>query len=181
MAESYWLIHPNGGRQRIDLDQFDLAHLVEQVERVGGRLAAVSEIPTPSRESLASEKSRQGFEPPISALGPLFRSRLALIHACRVEFVVDINPRPTRRMLGGYYKATRLIRVYSHERGERRRSIEELFDTFLHEVAHHLEYTEPDSFLADQCGRVPGKMHSLLFWRILGDLKSRWFEQVGTR
>ena len=53
---------------------------------------------------------------------------------------------------------------------------EELYDTFLHEVAHHLEYTEPDSFLADSCMRVPGRMHSPLFWRILGELKSRWAE-----
>ena len=36
---------------------------------------------------------------------------------CRVEFVVDINTRPTRRVLGGYYKSRRLVRVYSHDRG----------------------------------------------------------------
>ena len=68
----------------------------------------------------------------------------------------------------------RLIRVYSHDRRAGRRPIEELFDTFLHEAAHHLEYTEPSSFRARACGRVPGRMHSTLFWRILGELKGRW-------
>ena len=54
--------------------------------------------------------------------------------------------------------------------------MEELFETFLHEMAHHLEYTEPQSFQARACGRVPGRMHSALFWRILGELKARWAE-----
>ena len=180
MAELYWLIHPNGGRQRIDCDQFDLSHLVEQVERLGGRLVADIEATTPPGGLGQANNSVGCFEPPISAIGPLFRNRLAMIHACRVDFVVDIIPRPTRRMLGGYYKATRLIRVYSHDCKQGRRPIDELYDTFLHEIAHHLEYTEPDSFLAEECGRIPGKMHSLLFWRILGDLKSRWFEHLGS-
>jgi hypothetical protein len=170
MSERYWLVHPNGGRQLIDPGQFDLTHLVEQARRVGGRLEV---------ESAASATPvGRTFEPPISALGPLFRSRLALIHACEVDFAVDINTRPTNRVLGGYYKSRRLVRVYSHDRDLGRRPLEELFDTFLHEVAHHLEYTEPDSFLADECERVPGRMHSRLFWRILGDLKSRWFDHL---
>jgi hypothetical protein len=114
------------------------------------------------------------FEPPISALAPLFRHRLDLIYRCVVEFDVDINTRPTTRVLGGYYKSTCLVRVYSHDRQLGRRPLEELFDTFLHEIAHHVEYTEPDSFHARSCGRVPGRMHSRLFWRILGELKGRW-------
>jgi hypothetical protein len=114
------------------------------------------------------------FEPPISALAPLFRTRLDCIYACQVEFATDINVRPTNRVLGGYYKSRRLVRVYSHDRLLGRRPLEELYDTFLHEVAHHLEYTEPDSFRATSCGRVPGRMHSRLFWRILGELKGRW-------
>jgi hypothetical protein len=172
MPERFWLVHPNGGRQLIDTGQFDLTHLAEQARRVGGRLV-VESVGQPALEVVS-----RPFEPPISALGPLFRSRLALIHACEVDFTVDINTRPTNRVLGGYYKARRLIRIYSHDRVLGRRPLEELFDTFLHEVAHHLEYTEPDSFLADECGRVPGRMHSLLFWRILGELKSRWFDHL---
>src|SRR5262245_60630548 len=74
------------------------------------------------------------YEPPVSALGPLFRFRLERIHSCRVGFVVDINTRPTARVLGGYYKSRRLVRVYSHDREEGRRTLDELFDTFLHEV-----------------------------------------------
>jgi hypothetical protein len=114
------------------------------------------------------------YEPPLSALGPLFRFRLEQIHACHVDFVIDINTRPTTRVLGGYYKSRRLVRVYARDRKLGRRPLHELFDTFLHEVAHHLEYTEPHSFAARGCRRVPGRMHSHLFWRILGELKQRW-------
>jgi hypothetical protein len=116
------------------------------------------------------------FEPPTSALGALFRYRLEQIHLCRVNYAVDINTRPTIRVLGGYYKSRRLVRVYSHDRLEGRRPVVELFDTFLHEIAHHLEYTEPRSFWSTRSYRVYGLMHSRLFWRILGELKHRWAE-----
>ncbi len=102
------------------------------------------------------------FEPPVPALGRLFRSRLDRIYPCAVDFTTDINTRPTHRVLGGYYKSRRLVRVYAVDRGAGRRPLEELFDTFLHEVAHHLEYTEPDRFEGRACGRVPGRMHSRL-------------------
>ena len=114
------------------------------------------------------------FDIPVAAIEPLFRARLDRIFHCRVEFDLDVNVRATARVLGGYYRSRRLIRVYVHDRDQGRRSLEELFDTFLHEVAHHLEYTEPSSFSARACGRVPGRMHSRLFWRILGELKYRW-------
>jgi len=178
MSEQYWLIHPNGGRQQINPDQFDLTHLAEQAKQFGGRLEFASIGDGFRSEPRPIPTAGRGFEPPVSALGPLFKSRLALIHACEVDFQVDVNTRPTHRVLGGYYKSRRLIRIYSHDRAEGRRPLEELFDTFLHEVAHHLEYTEPDSFLAEECERVPGRMHSRLFWRILGDLKSRWFDHI---
>jgi hypothetical protein len=116
------------------------------------------------------------FKPPVSALGPLFSHRLDRIHKCRVRFSVDINSRPTNRVLGGYYRSRCLVRVYSHDRVEGLRPIDELFDTFLHEVAHHLEYTEPFTFGSRACRRVPGLMHSKLFWRILSELKWRWAE-----
>lgn len=116
------------------------------------------------------------FTPPISALGPLFRYRFERIHRCRVDYKLDINTRPTTRVLGGYYKSRALVRVYARDREHGLRPLEELFDTFLHEMAHHLEYTEPHSFSARGCGRVPGRMHSRLFWRILGELKYRWAE-----
>jgi hypothetical protein len=121
------------------------------------------------------------FEPPVSALGPLFNHRLERIHNCRVMFSVDINSRPTNRVLGGYYRSRRLVRVYSHDGVEGRRPMEELFSTFLHEVAHHLEYTEPFTFGSRKCRRVPGLMHSKLFWRILSDLKWRWAELKAQR
>jgi hypothetical protein len=115
-----------------------------------------------------------GFIPPVSAIGPLFRYRLERIYHCRCDFHVDVNNRATTRVLGGYYKTRRLVRIYARDREHGQRPLEELFDTFLHEVAHHLEYTEPFSFSARACGRVPGRMHSRLFWRILGELKYRW-------
>jgi hypothetical protein len=114
------------------------------------------------------------FMPPVSALGPLFRYRFEQIYLPRVGYHLDINERPTTRVLGGYYKSRRLVRIYLRERGQGVRPLEELFDTFLHEMAHHLEYTEPFSFSARACGRVPGRMHSRLFWKILGELKYRW-------
>jgi hypothetical protein len=176
MSERYWLVHPNGGRQLIDPREFDLSELAEQARKVGGKLVVENHVAAPANARAASVPTRRVFEPPISALGPLFKNRLEKIYACLVDFTIDINTRPTHRVLGGYYKTRRLVRVYSHDRVLGRRPLEELFDTFLHEVAHHLEYTEPDSYHARGSGRVPGRMHSRLFWKILGDLKARWIE-----
>lgn len=170
MPELYWLVHPNGTRQRIDPRRFDLAWIAGRAAALGAELVVERRAdPLP-----VADAPPRRFEPPPSALGPLFRLRLARVIACRVAFHLDLNARPTRRMLGGYYHTRRLVRVYTHDRLDGRRPLEELFDTFLHEVAHHLEYTEPDTFRAAACGRVRGRMHSALFWRILGDLKKRW-------
>ena len=136
------------------------------VSRRTGRMAR-GQVSTQSRRTKA-------FEPPEEALCALFMARIRKIHRCKVGFEVDMNPRPTTRVLGGYYKTRRLVRIYTNDTVEGRRPIEELFDTFLHEVAHHLEYTEPRSFAASRCRRVPGLMHSRLFWLILGELKDRW-------
>jgi hypothetical protein len=138
----------------------------------GDVAAARASLPAAARA--ASEVPPGRFEPPTSALGPLFRYRLEQIHVCRVNLVVDVNSRPTRRVLGGYYKSRRLVRVYSHDQVDGPRPLEKLFETFLHEVAHHLEYTEPQSFGSRGCRRTYGLMHSRLFWRILGELKWRW-------
>jgi len=180
MHPRIWLIHPNGGRQLIDPRVFDLARLAEQARLLGGRLEseglpAAEPAPRPRRgaKPLADGPPRR-FEPPLAALGPLFRGRLEKLYRCLNEFDLDVNTRPTTRVLGSYYATRRLIRVYAHDRKTGRRELEELFDTFLHEVAHHVEYTEPDSYHARACGRVHGRMHSRLFWRILGDLKGRW-------
>jgi len=182
MSERYWLVHPNGGRQLIDPRQFDVVRLADQVTLLGGRLIIenVAAPAPPTAISFAATKTHRLFEPPVSALGPLFRDRLERVYVCKQSYSVDINTRPTTRVLGGYYKTRSLVRIYSHDRQSGRRPLEELFDTFLHEMAHHLEYTEPDSFHAKACGRVPGRMHSRLFWRILGDLKRRWADlQLG--
>lgn len=182
MPRHYWLVHPNGGRQLIDPRQFDIVRLAEQARRLGGQLVAEEEpdaelITTASRPTTAPPTS--SFEPPLSSVGPLFRARLASIHDCQGEYSLEINPRPTQRMLGGYYHRRRLVRVYSHDRVTGRRPLEELFDTFLHEMAHHLEYTEPQSFEGRRCGRVRGRMHSDLFWHILAQLKLRWRRHQG--
>ena len=88
MSERYWLVHPNGGRQLIDPRQFDLDRLVEQAREVGGRLevegetyliqtevATGSSIEVTRRPAPRPDRPPHRFEPPISALGPLFRSR----------------------------------------------------------------------------------------------------------
>jgi hypothetical protein len=143
--------------------------------------ADVKAAPQPRLAREANLEQSGLFEPPVSAIGPLFRHRLERIRRCRVSFDLDINTRPTARVLGGYYKSRWLVRVYSHDRVEGRRPLEELFATFLHEVAHHLEYTEPHMFGSRWCRRVPGLMHSRLFWRILGELKWRWVEVQSQR
>lgn len=134
--------------------------------------------PHPHPQPPARPAESRPFEPPISVLEPMFLRRLERIHRCRVAFAVDINTRPTTHVLGGYYKSRRLVRIYTHDAKDGRRPLNELFETFLHEVAHHLEYTEPQSFDSKVCRRVPGRMHSQLFWRILGELKFRWAEVV---
>jgi hypothetical protein len=139
-----------------------------------GDIERVSEPTLAPPGAAAAAPGPARFTPPVSALGPLFRFRFEQIYLPRVGYHLDINERPTTRVLGGYYKSRRLVRIYLRERGQGVRPLEELFDTFLHEMAHHLEYTEPFSFSARACGRVPGRMHSRLFWKILGELKYRW-------
>jgi hypothetical protein len=175
MNPLYWLVLPNGGRQLIDPSRFDLASVAERARRLGGKL--VAEVPgteVDHRLLWPAPVVRRTFEPPIPALAPLFRHRLDGVHSCRTDFTLDIATRPTTRVLGGYYRRRKLVRVYSHDRQTGRRPLEELFDTFLHEVAHHLEYTEPSSFQGRACQRRRGQMHSPLFWRILSELKKRW-------
>lgn len=173
MADRLWLVHPNGSRQRIDTRRFDIDWIIERAEELGGSIL-VEEVPDPPPEL---KRPPLRFEPPVSALVPLFKLRLDQIHGTRESFDLEMNTRPTNRVLGGYYSRRCLIRIYTHDRESGRRGLEELFDTFLHEVAHHLEYTEPDSFGGDRCGRVHGRMHSHLFWRILGELKTRWTQK----
>jgi hypothetical protein len=175
MTPRYWMILPNGARQLIDPLRFDLASVEERARRVGGRIEL--ELPAVDEQLtrlVPAPPVPRTYEPPISAVGPLFRSRLARVHTCAVNYELDINVRATTRVLGGYYRRRKLVRVYSHDRQVGRRPLEELFDTFLHEVSHHIEYTEPDAFDGARCGRVPGRMHSALFWRIFSELKRRW-------
>ena len=168
-SSRYWLVLPNGYRQLIDPRRFDLEVVAQSARRLGGRLVAER---TATAKFKRSNSRVEG--PPISALGPLFRARLGRFHRARVEFFLDVNPRATVHVLGGYYRKRRLVRVYAVDRETGRRPLDELFDTFLHEVAHHLEYTEPDTFRAEACQRARGVMHSPLFWRIFGELRSRW-------
>jgi hypothetical protein len=177
MIDRYWLVHPNGGKQWIDPMQFDLVELARRATGFGGNLVVEkAERAEAVAKKTVKERAPFRFEPPVGALSALFLHRLARVYPCRETFDVDMNTRPTRNRLGSYYRVRRLIRVYTHETGVGRRPLEDLFDTFLHEVAHHLEYSEPDSYHATECGRVPGRMHSRLFWIILGDLKARWSE-----
>ena len=117
------------------------------------------------------------FEPPVSALGPLFRYRLERIHACRVESASSTStPGPPGACSGattGRDDWSESTPTTATKAGGRWKSFS---STFLHEVAHHLEYTEPQTFGSRGCRRTHGLMHSRLFWRILGELKWRWAE-----
>jgi hypothetical protein len=179
MSKRYWLVHPHGGWQLIDPSQFDLDVLAEQARRMGGRLVIEGEerfVPQAPREHANGAAQTVQFDPPVVALGHMFRKRLETIYLCKRAYSLEMNVRATTRVLGGYYKKRGLVRIYTHDTQTGRRPLDELFDTFLYEMAHHIEYTEPESFRARECGRVPGRMHSRLFWRILGELKSRWAE-----
>lgn len=208
MPKHYWLVHSNGGKQWIDPEAFDLDDLAQSAPSFGGRLIVeevdeplpppeddprslrvlerelevelgrhqnAHQTPTPNRSV------RTSFNPPPAALGHIFRLRLESIHKCKRDYDLELNPRATSRVLGGYYKNRALIRVYTNDVKTGKRSIDELFETFLHEVAHHLEYTEPSTFEAKRCGRKHGTMHSDLFWRILGTLKRLWAERSGAK
>jgi hypothetical protein len=173
----YWLVMPGGGRQLIDPRQFDLERVAEQARRVGGRLE-VEQAPRRLAPEAISQASgpATAFEPPLSVMELMFRRRLERIYLCEVAYRLELNARPTVRVLGGYYHKRKLVRVYTHDLSSGRRPTEELWDTFLHELAHHLEYTEPGSFASSRCQRVRGRMHSDLFWYILSILKQRWAE-----
>jgi hypothetical protein len=184
MPERHWQDLPDGEGSAIDPYRDGLEPLADRVRRLGGRWA-VEPRPDASSPADGTKVARSPgagparYEPPVSAIGPLFLRRLDRIHPPEIDFDLDINTRATARVLGGYYRRRRLVRIYTHDRETGRRPLEELFDTFLHEVAHHLEYTEPQRFNARSCGRVPGCMHSDLFWRILGELKARWADLQG--
>src|SRR5690349_2243782 len=116
MSERFWLVHPNGGRQLIDPSQFDVTTLAEQARQIGGRLVVERDSYREATAEPAAPAPGRRFEPPISALGPLFCDRFAKIYQCQSEYSLEINVRPTTRVLGGYYKTRRLVRVYSHDR-----------------------------------------------------------------
>ncbi len=191
MPLRYWLLHANGTRQLIDPNLFDLQEVAEDARREGGELL-VEGLKVPRVRTKRAATPRAGrvankqeaapvaavlptkFMPPISALEPMFRMRLSLIHQCKYDYILELNSRPTNRVLGGYYKSRALVRVYTHDRETGPRPLDEVFETFLHEIAHHLEYTEPSTFSARKCGRVKGMMHSPLFHKIFKMLKNRW-------
>ena len=110
----------------------------------------------------------------IHSLEGMFRQRLSRIHPCRVPFELRFSNRPTLRALGRYHHERRLIRLFPHDAIEGVRSVEELFEVFLHELAHHLEYTESDQFGGHGPERHAGLAHSPLFHRIHETLWSRW-------
>ncbi|ADV62043.1 hypothetical protein Isop_1458 [Isosphaera pallida ATCC 43644] len=124
------------------------------------------------RRRITSESTARQIAP--LALERLFRQRLARIHDCRVPFVVRFSHRPTLRALGRYHRDRCLIRIFPYDAIEGTRSVEDLFEVFLHELAHHLEYTEPDQFGGHGPERHAGLAHSPLFHRIHETLWSRW-------
>ena len=143
-----------------------------RVRRLGPQ---VETVPRRRAHSRSPTGRPRRFEPPISAPGAAVpRPVRAGLRLPRRATSSTSTPGPRRASSAATTRRRRLVRVYSHDRQLGRRPLEELFDTFLHEMAHHIEYTEPDSFHARECERVPGRMHSRLFWRILGELKARW-------
>ena len=121
----------------------------------------------------ARGRARRSVEEQAPPLERLFRRRLGRIYESQVEFELEFHRRPTRVAMGRYYRSRRLIRIYAVDADEGERSVEELFEVFLHELAHHLEYHEPDRF-GGECQREHGRAHSPLFHHIWETLRSRW-------
>ena len=67
---------------------------------------------------------------PCLRVGPLFRHRFERIYECRIDYDLDVNNRATMRVLGGYYKLRRLIRIYARDRELGLRPVEELSTRF---------------------------------------------------
>lgn len=107
--------------------------------------------------------------------------RLERIHTCRAPFTLELKSRPTVWALGRYYRSRALIRIYTHCKSEGPRPRRTIAAIFLHELAHHLEYTEPDTFGGEACERVPGVQHSPLFRQILRELVDGWRVAVEPR
>lgn len=117
----------------------------------------------------------EGAEESLHPYEELFRARLSRIYEYRTPFVLQFLERPTVQALGRYYRAERLIRIYVVDMKTGPRDVEELFEIFLHELTHHLEYYEPDVF-GGHCEREHGVAHSPLFHWILETLSQRWNE-----
>ena len=141
----------------------------------GGRRARLAADPGQSCRRKLCRPQPRGPAPssPRSRPSGRFLSRLDTVYSCLCEFALDINTRPTTESSAvitrpeGWSGSIRTT-------GSSAAPLEELFDTFLHEVAHHLEYTEPDSFRP--LVRESRSDAQPLFWRILGELKGRWLE-----
>ena len=185
MSERYWLIYPNGGRQLIDPRQFDIVGLAAKARLVGGRLVVENEtveartesanhVAPPPRSKPHFRLDASSRQSPRSARS-FGRGSSASMSVWWPMSSKSTRGRPRECSAGTTSHADLCDSIHTTA-STAAGSLEELFDTFLHEIAHHIEYTEPDSFHARECQRVHGRMHSPLFWRILGDLKYRWAE-----
>lgn len=80
----------------------------------------------------------------------------------------------SKTYLGRYYTVQKRIVVYVYRNSARSElfSYGELFRTILHEVAHHLQYCDPEYV------RVKGVMHNAGFYKLYNKLVIKWDKVV---
>ena len=181
MPERYWLVHPNGGRQLIDPRQFDLDRLAEHARRIGGRVVVERDSPpTPAKFAGAVAAARPTARLRRSSSPRSRHSRRSSsagstrsIPASASSSSTSTPGRPrassaaiTRR--GGWSGSTRTT---GSSAGGPWKSSSTPSSTRLRTTSNT---PSPTRSTPASCGRVPGRMHSRLFWRILGELKGRW-------
>lgn len=83
---------------------------------------------------------------------------------------VELILRPYSKTMYGYYDSNKhriVLYVYSDNRRRQLMPYCEIWSSFLHELAHHLQYTTTDYV------RVKGVMHNSDFYKILYSLENK--------
>jgi len=88
---------------------------------------------------------------------------LLTLHKCKEKFSLSFSGKKNNRVNGKYFPATCEIVINNRnfEEGEAGGNL--LFYTAIHELAHHIQYTE-------HCGETGDQQHTKLFWSLLDGL-----------
>ena len=87
---------------------------------------------------------------------------LLKLYECKVPFVFEFSQKKSTRINGLYYPKEQRIVINNKNFKETIEGDNLLFYTAMHELAHHIQFTER--------GHISGRSHTKLFWSILDDL-----------